>query len=38
MVRPSPSTITRDAAEDLSLAEGDSVTVLVKLTEVIGKE
>jgi molybdate transport system regulatory protein len=33
------ATITREAAEDLGLAEGDAVTVLVKSTEVmIGKD
>ena len=33
------ATITRDAVEDLALAEGDPVTVLVKSTEVmLGKE
>jgi molybdopterin-binding protein len=33
------ATITREAAEDLGLADGDAVTVLVKSTEVmIGKE
>lgn len=33
------ASITREAAEDLALAAGDDVTVLVKSTEVmIGKE
>ncbi len=33
------STITRDAALDLGLAEGDAVTVVIKSTEVmIGKD
>lgn len=33
------ATITREAAEDLELAVGDAVTVLVKSTEVmIGKD
>jgi molybdopterin-binding protein len=33
------ATITREAAEDLGLADGDAVTVLVKSTEVmIGKD
>jgi molybdopterin-binding protein len=33
------STITREAAEDLALADGDDIVVLVKSTEVmLGKE